>query len=348
MKKVLLFILCSLLIITSIGCSNNAGTENPNNQMGIDNSQNPFQESDENTIIMGGISHGPSAPNVDENEKLLPLIYSGEEIRYDYYVNASGQAKNVGFLMFVNGQPQPYKINNANSAYEFVHIFDLTEDNTDLPFTFIFTPVTGKQGDTLNVIISSIYNPSFKPDMNETSSYGGYHALLPASYSLFLETDVPDNAPQYDKIHGEVNLSNELVTNQLLETLSNSGMRDIDMNTFNNEIFSLVYYDGEMKTDNLQVSEEGILQVKYMICGHAGLEYETTFYLNHQPMASSNGISHASIIEKGSVSVITFDIELDKLEDYSTFYAVSVPKNAATFPDGIFEATKTQSILLFR
>ena len=85
-----------------------------------------------------------------------------------------------------------------------------------------------------------------------------------------------------------------------------------------------------------------------MICGHADIEYETTFYINHQPIESSKGISHHTKISKGSISIITFEIETEKLKDFNTFYIVSTPKNASDYPDGIFESIKTQSILLYK
>lgn len=348
MKKILLIAFALFLLISSTGCSQRTEPSDKSEISGTEANINPFKSDDADTVVMGGISHGPSAPNVDENNKLIPWKYDGEEVNMKYYVNASGQAKNVGFFIFVNGIAQPYKINASDASYEYMHTFKLQEDNVNVPFTFIFSPITGKKGETLDVTIASIYNPSFMPDMDKSSSYGGYHALLPAKYQLTFEEDA--KALQYKASENikNINLSNEPVTNRLLETLSNSSSRQIDTETFNNEIFNLIYYDNTTMRDNYKVGDDGTLHITYKLCGCAGLEYNTTFYINNQPMAFSDGVSVDTVIEKGYVSVIEIDFDLDKLDDFNTFYVISVPKNAKEFPDGIFEALKTQSILLYK
>lgn len=132
---------------------------------------------------MGALSHGFFNPKINDNGEMIPLIYNGEELKIDYTVNASGKAKNIGFLIFIDGLPQPYKINEEES-YEYLHVLDLVEDNKDIPLSFMFTPITEKKGDTFRISITSVYNPAFIPDMKETSNYGGYHLTLEVVSSL--------------------------------------------------------------------------------------------------------------------------------------------------------------------
>lgn len=348
MKKLLLMVLVLFLLTSSAGCSQQTEPSNESEVSVTEAVENPFESNDADTVVMGGISHGPESPKVDKNNNLVPWVYNGKEVKIDYYVNASGQAKNVGFFIFVNGMPQPYKVNDTNASYEYMHTFKLKKDNENVPFTFLFSPVTGKKGETLNVTITSFYNPSFIPDMDKTSSYGGYHAILPATYQLTYKADA--NASEYKAsgITGAIKLSKEPVTDKLLETLSKNSLRDIDMDTFNNEIFNQIYYDNALKTDNYKVKDKETLHITYKLCGCAGLEYTTTFYINHKPISFSKGISVDTTIEKGSVSVMELDINSGDLADFNTFYAISIPKNAKEFPDGIFEAIKTPSILLYK
>ncbi|TCO72162.1 beta-glucanase/beta-glucan synthetase [Marinisporobacter balticus] len=349
MKKLLVITVYIFLFIASTGCSHNAELPVEANEPEMENTVNPFQSNDEDIGIMGSISHGPSILNVDENNHRVPWVYDGKEIYIEYRVKASGKAKNMGFFIFVDGIPQPYKVDDTKAPYEYMHTFELKEDDVDLPFTFIFSPVTGKQGETLDLTITSIYNPRFMPDMNETSSYGGYHGLLPAFYQLSFEADGKAPDDQSREVKGTINLSKEPVTNKFMEILNNNNfMQDIDMDVFNSQIFSLIYYDGSSIMDHYKINDDGTLHVTYKLCGHGGLEYTTTFYINHQPISIGEGTSIDTTIEKGSVSVIELDINLDNLEDFNTFYAISAPKNARDFPDGIFEAEKTQSILLYK
>lgn len=348
MKKVLAITLGMFILILTSGCSRQ--TDLPGKSQTSENAdmEDPFQSEDLDTVIMGAIEHGPRTPHVDDHEKLLPWTYDGQEVRMEYYVSASGQAKNVGFLIFINGVPQPYKVDDTSAPYEYMHTFKLKKDNIDLPFTFLFSPVTGKQGETLDVTISSIYNPDFMPDMDKTTSYGGYHAFLPASYQLIFLTDAKKTNYKPRHVDGNVQLTKEPVTNKLLETLSDSGMENVDMDTFNKEIYSLIYYDDSMKMDNYKVNKKGTLHVTYKLCGQAGLQLTTSFYINHQPITIGEGTSVETTIEKGSASVINLDINLEEMADFNTFYAVSVPNNANDFPEDIFEAEKTYSILLYK
>lgn len=348
MKRITAIVLFLLLLTLSTGCS--IKKELPDQTVISDSKdvKNPFESDDSNTTFMGAISHGPTSPKVDENKKLLPWVYNGQDVQLNYFVSASGQAKNVGFLLFADGVPQPYKVNSNDAPYEYMHTFALEEDNVEFPLSFYFLPISGKKGDLVNITVASIYNPSFQPDMKETTSYGGYHVLLPASYPLSIEADpvLPDSLP--NMINETAYITNEPVTNSLLETLSNSGLRDINNDTFNREVFDLMYIDGDIRSDNYQVNSNGKLHVTYKLCGHSGLKYRTTFYINHQPVSNSNGVSLDTVIEKGLVTIIEADIDLEQLGDFSTFYAISVPQNAKDYPDEIFEPSKTQSILLYK
>nr|WP_314459815.1 hypothetical protein [uncultured Clostridium sp.] len=348
MKRITAIVLFMLLLTLSTGCSNKNEQSDQPVISDAQDVENPFESNDSDTTIMGAISHGPTSPKVDESDKLLPWIYNGQDVQLNYYVNASGQAKNVGFLLFVDGVPQPYKVDSNDAAYEYMHTFTLKEDNTDLPFSFFFLPVAGKKGDLANITVASIYNPGFQPDMKETTSYGGYHALLPASYPLSIEADpiLPDSLP--NNVSETAYLTNEPVTNSLLETLSNGGLRNIDTDTFNREVFDLIYIDGDIRTDNYQVNSNGKLNVTYKLCGHPGFKYRTTFYINHLPVSNSDGVSLDTVIEKGKVTIINAEIDLEQLGDFSTFYAISVPQNAKDYPDEIFEPRKTRSILLYK
>jgi hypothetical protein len=186
------------------------------------------------------------------------------------------------------------------------------------------------------------------PDMDISVSYGGYHDILSANYQISFNTDAVAPNLDLNEAIRSVTVSKEPVTNQLMEAVQNSGLREIDTDTFNSEIFSLIYFDSSLKTDNYKVSGSDTLRITYKLCGHAGLEYGTTFYVNHQPISSADGVSIHTTIEKGFASVIEVEIDISKLSDFNTFYVVSSPLNARDYPDGIFETIKSRSILFYK
>lgn len=342
------------LVVLATGCSNK--TPDKNDTDTINNGiHNPFEVNGEDTEVLNAMGHGFLNPEMDESgEERLPLQYDGGELEIDYFVRASGNAKNVGFLVFVDGKPQPYKFNSAEAPYEYMHIFDVEEDGKDTPFTFIFTPVTGKQGDTLNVNITSIYNPAFMPDMEETSAYGGYHTTLVSLSSIVFEkdADVLENTsiPKKDYL-SNVSYSTELVTKELMEKHGKHRAMEINLETLENLVVDELNFDGKsaMNIGNLQVNDSGKLHVTFKLFGHPGIQYQNTFYINHQALSTVDGdTSFETTLAKGEVAVIDVEIDLEKLDDFNTFYVVSVPMNAEDFPDAVVGLQKSESILLYK
>lgn len=310
---------------------------------------NPFQADLNNTMNLGSLGHGFVNPKLDETGKRLPLRYAGGELKIDYSVNASGAAKNVGFLIYINGIAQPYKT-DAESSYSYMHVMNLEEDNKDYPLLIIFTPVTGKKGETLPITITSVYNPAFIPDMKETSGYGGYQTTLDCIDSIIFEQD----AASLDSLPAQAVLQNvtqttEPVTQTFLDT-DLSTYHNVDMTTLDKRIYTKLYFDGnDVKFDsNLKVAQTGTLHVTYKMVGHPGVKYQSTLYLNHQALTDGQGVSFETTLTKGEISVLEADIDLSKIEDFSTFYVISTPCNADDFPEDVIVLEKTSSVLLYK
>ncbi|MBE3594601.1 MAG: beta-glucanase/beta-glucan synthetase [Candidatus Carbobacillus altaicus] len=344
--KLTLFL--TIIAVLAAGCSPN----NPNNgetNAPSEPTHNPFEANEQDTLILGSIAHGFANPQLDEKGRILPLQYNGGELKINYIVRASGKAKNVGFLVFVDGIPQPYKFNTTEAPYEYMHIFDLEGDDQDTPFTFVFTPITGKKGDTLHLSIASVYNPAFIPDMKETDSYGGYQTTLESGRSLIFTQDadaLDSSSIPWQEVLSNVRLSTKPVTKELLER--HSGFETVDMEALDKKVYSELHVDGAVRQDNYQVKKSGTLHVTFNLFGHPGMRYRNTFYLNHKALTSKDGTSFETTLSKGNVAVIDADIELENLEDFNTFYVVSVPLNADDFPDDVVVLEKTPSLLLYK
>ncbi|MFD2412209.1 beta-glucanase/beta-glucan synthetase [Paenibacillus rhizoplanae] len=309
--------------------------------------QNPF-EMDEKNVVLGSINHYAVNLQADEAGRVLPIQYNGGELKIDYSVNASGKARNVGFLLFIDGLPQPYKLDSSGTAYEYMHIFEL-EENKATPFTFTFTPITGKKGELLPIKFVSVYNPSFIPDMKVTASYGGYQTILEAGGEVFFNKDTEQWAvPLSSKQAGLLNVrqSTERVTQELL--VSHGRSEKIAIETLDSKVFSELYVDGLIRHDNLKVENSGLLQITFKLFGHPGVSYRNTIYLNHKPLESQDGVSFPMALTKGNLEVLSAEINLDQLGDFSTFYVVSVPLNAEDFYDDVIILEKTPSLLLYK
>lgn len=337
-----------LLIIT--GCSADNGVEEKEQVAISDANENPFEIDEEDTVIMGSISHGYSNIEINDNDEVIPLSYDGDEVVLDYYVQAEGKATNVGFLVYTDGIAQPYKLNMTDSDYQYMHIIDL-EENVDTPFQFIFTPITGEKGDTVNITITSVYHPSFIPDMKEATSYGGYHDTLsvmrPIEFhenpKLLELEELPTN-----KFLKDVRLSTEAVTDDLLKRLG--GLITIDSEMLETSVFNIVEIEDKSDYDDtFQIDKQGHVHIQFKIVGHPGVIYQNTFYLNHQALSDQDGKrSFETKLMKGEVAVIDIELDVETLDDFSTFYVVSTPVNPDDFYEDVITPIKTPSVLLYK
>ncbi|MEI3612559.1 beta-glucanase/beta-glucan synthetase [Pseudogracilibacillus sp. SO30301A] len=345
------FLLTTFFLIIT-GCSKDKVEEEKEQAAISDMNDNPFEIDEENAVIMGSISHGYANLELDDNDEVLPLTYDGGELVLDYEVQAEGKATNIGFLVYVDGIAQPYKLNTTDSDYQYMHIIDLKEENVDTPFQFIFTPITGEKGETVNITITSIYHPSFIPDMKETTSYGGYHEALAGTRPIeFHENPEPLDLTELptNKVLKDVRFITESVTDDLLERLG-GGVMTIDLEMLEVDVFNLVEIEDkpDMET-TFQINNQGNVHMRLKILGIPGATYQNTFYLNHQALSDQKGkTSFETTLTKGDVSVIDVELDVETLDDFSTFYVASTPVNPEDFHEDVITSVKTSSVLLYK
>lgn len=307
---------------------------------------NPFEETDFSQVF-GSLSHGATNKEIDENGNRLPLCFQGEEIHLDYHVTAEGNAKNVGFLLFVDGVAQPYSLDPASNHSDMT-VLNLENNGQQEEFTFHFTPTKGNKGETLTLNVLSVYNPDFKPDMIDTSNYGMFHSILLATYEISFEEDVNKTSSNNSVL--DITTSEQEITVDFLKTKLSNGLLDVSMEMLDQNVYSLIYFNGkEILSGNLDISEtsDNQIEVQYLLCGVSGSEYTTTFYADH--VAVSESVD--TVLEKGKVSVIDLSIDKTLLESATTFYAISIPTNAQDFEnvqDILVMAQKTPSTLLYK
>ena len=303
---------------------------------------NPFDEAEEDAGFLAMLTHGAASADFSESGERLPFPYDGGEFRLEYQFSLSGKMDTVGFLLFLDGQPQPYKVNDTTAGYEYCHSFPAGEDQS---FSFLFEPVTGSTGDTLALTVVSITNPDFQPDMESTSSYGWYHKTLDSRVELQFNADAPaahSDLPPVREIFVQSDVREEKVTAQYVESeLPKHGWGGVSMDALDSGIYYTFSLDGGITYDNLRVSAPVTLQ--YTMCGTAGTSYSIAFFLDHQPVKIGESTSCSITLSKGGVMELEAVIDPDKLGQFHTFYCVAVPQDGASGP-----FFKTNSILLYK
>ena len=303
---------------------------------------NPFEAAEEDAGFLAMLTHGAASADFSESGERLPFPYDGGEFRLEYQFSLTGKMDTVGFLLFLDGQPQPYKVNDTAAEYEYCHSFSAGEDHS---FSFLFEPVTGSTGDTLALTVVSITNPDFQPDMESTSSYGWYHKTLDSRVELQFNADAPaaySDLPPVREIFVQSDVREEKVTAQYMETeLPKHGWGGVSMDTLDSGIYYTFSLDGGITYDNLRVSAPVTLQ--YTMCGTAGASYSIAFFLDHQPVKIGGSNSCSITLSKGGVMEIEAVIDPEQLGQFNTLYCVAVPRNGTSSP-----FFKSNSILLYK
>ena len=91
---------------------------------------NPFDAAEEEAGFLGMLTHAAASPDFSESGERLPFPYDGGEFRLEYQFSLTGKMDTVGFLLFLDGQPQPYKVNEPTAEYEYCHSFPAGEDQS--------------------------------------------------------------------------------------------------------------------------------------------------------------------------------------------------------------------------
>lgn len=305
--------------------------------------EDPFAQSEEDGFL-GFLSHGEVNPARADDQSVLPYEYNGGEFVLDYQFSSEGKLDSIGFLLFLDGKPQVYKVNDTGAEYEYLHCFHTSEKHEE-KFSFMFTPDKGKKGDTLNMTIMSITKPDFQPNMKETSSYGWYHNSLERVLKLHFNEDAPDSSVygESETVFRDVSISEEKLTFSFIENeLVKAGWNGVTMDTLDNGVYSTISYDGELVYDNINLTSKDTLTVHYTLCGTAGARYGISFFLNHTPISFDEVVSYDVTLSKGNMWIIEATIDTTKLDGFNTFYATAVSADN----DSI--TSKTGSILLYK
>lgn len=333
-----------LALLLAAGCGQGSAGEETGASADTEvlETENPFAASEE----LGNLVHGASNVSLDESGEALPFEYDGGVMQIEYSVSASGMGKNVGFLLFLDGIPQPWQLNGEGET-AYIQYLELENDDEVYPFTLAFVPVTGSSGDTLTLTVCSITNAQFQPDMVSTASYGLYHDALQYYASIQFNADPEQNetgasaSPVLSDVSLEdVKITTEFVENDLMEQYGSEGKTEDEL--LESGVYTFVRYDGSQIYDNLDVSGKDKVHITYQICGVPGRTYRVALYGNHQLLSDETQSYWEVTLKTGEVATLEADVNVDVLEDMTTIYIIACPVSGTA---GILK--KTNSILFY-
>ncbi|MBD5544815.1 MAG: hypothetical protein HDR01_11410 [Lachnospiraceae bacterium] len=337
-------LVCGILLL--VGCGKDVSTDefifHDSESVAETEANAGDDELSNKTKYIGTLQHGV---NWAADEKDYSFVYEGGALEIPYTINGSGICTSVGFLIYINGIPQPYMIKDTEEEYKYMHIIE-GDENQEVDFTISFTPVTGKTGDKVSLRIDSIANPSFIPDMTNTFDYGMSHQALEANYEILFQKDA-ETMPKVDDVIcllKTVCTQSTEIDKDEMEYMTGEAKPDLD---------TPVYADLKIDGDSMlldrksDISGKDKVHIAYIMMGHPGMKYRICFYLNHQLLTDESGDVCELELATGKMSILEFDMDVSQVTDAS-FYAVAVPVNAEDYPDDPISTMKFPSIHLYR
>ena len=329
------FAIIILLLILLTGCKSTIDT----NEFELTDESSEEESFSGETI--GELSHGVSW---SEDETDYILRYQGGVMKIPYQYCGSGVAKNVGFLIYINGIAQPYKLEGISDEDKYLQVIE-GEDSELHEFVFSFIPITGQQGETAEICIESVTNPDFKPDLKNDYSYGFSHKTLEAKYDLYFDESV-------DLDFQQINTKNRIIEAEVHSDICTSDIKDSIISNEEYDLQKEVYFDliidgkTALLDEKYDITNQNEIEASMIIFGHPGVTYRVSWYLDHMLLTGSEEEYYDIELLSEKYSEVKVRIDTSEL-DGNTLYVVAVPINADDFPEDSIQTIKTSSIYLF-
>ena len=289
--------------------------------------------------------------------------YDGGEMRlpFQYQGGSDTDLAGLGMMVFLDGQPQPYKL-AEDGKYEYMHIFTEMERAG----TLYFTPVCGKTGDKLEVC--AVLLPAadwFHGEKRE----GGQVKLLDNSnpYQNYLATGVilqfnadPTPAPDFPTVRDRVE---DLTVSE--ETWTISDQTDIEQNIYTGDLTDSMDFSTDIrylqrrawnvymgsvarwgygKEDAeprflptrggqyaYNIKETSKVNFKCQVYCEMPVDYSLVLFINDKPVTvEPEDAIHYSGGEKGIKTVATFTLDMTEMNDVNRICVMAVARNYQT------------------
>ena len=334
MKIICMILVASLLIVSFSGCNRNAPeptvTPLPPTAPTVETSPSQTTEPTETTAPTENIA--PASPEMingsfeirlsdwDTDEDGTFLTYAGGEVEVPLRITATGdiRQKKIGILLFVDGQPQPYRT-EASQEYAYLHTFTLPKPSAN-EIRIWFIPITGATGDAPEVYIKPLLDPHRTLATNSWPSLGTTPAIM---FRLKYQT-TPLSAAFPEK---QLRLTQTAIryadtTPQEIGTWTEEELED--------KTEQYLYINGQ-KGDHdaaiYEVTQTSDITLRFESWGSPHVHYSVVFFVDHQPVFSADALPIYIEIQTGQKTVVEATLSMADFTGESLVYAVLVPRN---------------------
>ena len=339
MKKALAMLLCvGWLLAMLAGCASEPAA-NPSTDETV---ENPFTnpptttedsaptESEEFPLV-GWFNHG----FVDKS----PLVYTGGEVQIPYVISGEGApvAAGVGYLLFLDGRPQPYRLQEGQE-YAYLHTIPLVR-NQDMTVTFSFIPVTGAEGETLSLYFQPVHGPNLRPSDGYAFGAAGHVKLMPLRKEITFQASPP--AQTLPEVQERVLSWNARYVDALPEDTEGWSAQDLLEKT---DYRTAVNDSKEIGATPLQSGEPVKLQQE--IWGAPGAQFSILCYINGQPVSIREENLIFTENQQGKRLELEINLDISDIEKEMVMYVIIIARNGPQISDMEYSSGRTYSFII--
>lgn len=245
------------------------------------------------------------------------LVYEGGEMTVPFHCSGEIGAE-IGYLLILDGHPQPYKL-SEDGEYRYMHTLTIRKAVTTV--NFIFDPVTGNNGEQLELCVINVADPEHRISLDGISPGKHLSASIPVIAQIDYQAETARTVtttglPYITKISSEyTDLSSADISSWTEEDLRRRSDYSITVNG----------------TDKLSTfwgiapSEPACIHLE--LWGNPAAEFSVLFYMDGEPLLLTDNTPILTQNELGKKLVL--DVEIDIPDQTETvIYAVVLYRNA--------------------
>lgn len=262
-------------------------------------------------------------PLTDETG-LRYLPYTGGEISLPYHFVAEGRtfSEGVGFLLFLNGIPQPYHT-DTNEEVRYLHpLYGDEAGNISREFQFCFTPVTGQAGDMLELYVMNITDPECEPFDHSPFAYtmGSTASWERIRFEATPEAMRLPEVPQYPNFY--------TVEYRDVPYEDIAGWSEEELLYLTEYSFSINgVSDQRGRRTVYGVTAEEPLRLRFELWGSSRARFGLSFFVDNQPVPLDGGMAIPMEIREGQKTIVELTLSMPEFDGEAAVYAILAPLN---------------------
>ena len=337
MKKALAMLLCvGWLLAMLAGCASEPAA-NPSTDETVENlftnppttTEDSAPTESEEFPLDGWFHHG----FVDKS----PLVYAGGEAQIPFKISGEGAlvAAGVGYLLILDGRPQPYRLQEGQE-YAYLHTIPLVR-NQDMTVTFSFIPVTGAEGETLSLYFQPVHGPDLRPSDGNAFDAAGHVKLMPLRKEIMFQASPP--VQTLPEVPERVLSWSARYVDALPEDTEGWSAQDLLEKT---AYRTAINDEKENGTIPLQPGEQ--VKVQQEIWGAPGAQFSILCYINGQPVSIREENLIFTENQQGKRLELEINLDISDIEEEAVLYVITIARNVPQISDMEYSSGRTYSI----